>query len=91
MSAAAITPYLFGGRCEDALNFYRQALGAEVDMMRYSESPEPTPPGALGAVDSSSALTLPHRWPTAPIASDPSSSGAEGRSRGIPLLLAAGA
>src|SRR3954453_2703540 len=38
----------FDGRCEEALNFYRAALGAEVlMMMRNSESPEPPPPGSL--------------------------------------------
>jgi PhnB protein len=44
-----IQPYLFfGGRCEEAIEFYRKALGAEVDMvMRYKDSPEPTPPGML--------------------------------------------
>jgi PhnB protein len=36
-------PYLFfEGRTEEALNFYRQALGAEVQMMmRYNQSPDP--------------------------------------------------
>lgn len=45
----AITPYLFfSGRCEEALQFYKQALGAQVEMiMRYSESPDPMPPGML--------------------------------------------
>jgi PhnB protein len=45
----AITPYLFfSGRCEEALEFYSQALGARVDMvMRFNESPEPPPPGTL--------------------------------------------
>jgi PhnB protein len=45
----AIQPYLFlGGRCEEALEFYRRVLGAEVEMMiRYGESPEPAPPGML--------------------------------------------
>lgn len=40
-----VQPYLFfGGRCEEALEFYRAALGAEVEMlMRFKESPEPTP------------------------------------------------
>jgi PhnB protein len=40
-----VQPYLFfGGRCEEALDFYRAALGAEVQMlMRYNESPEPNP------------------------------------------------
>jgi PhnB protein len=49
MPGTAITPYLFfGGRCEEALAFYRNALGAEVGMlMRYDQSPEPAPPGML--------------------------------------------
>lgn len=44
-----IEPYLFfNGRCEEALNFYKTALNAEVQMMmRNSESPEPPPPGML--------------------------------------------
>ncbi|SIN76231.1 PhnB protein [Singulisphaera sp. GP187] len=51
MSGTAITPYLFfGGRCEEALEFYRKALGAEVELlMRFDESPEPPPPGMLQA------------------------------------------
>lgn len=51
MPDTTITPYLFfGGRCEEAINFYRTALGAEVEMlMRFNESPEPTPPGMLQA------------------------------------------
>jgi PhnB protein len=37
-----IQPYVFlEGRCDEAIAFYRQALGAEVKMlMRYKESPE---------------------------------------------------
>ena len=37
-----IQPYLFfDGRCDEAIAFYRQALGAEVIMlMRFGESPE---------------------------------------------------
>src|SRR5689334_12445818 len=40
-----VTPYLnFDGRCEEALNFYKKAVGAEVGMlMRYKESPEQCP------------------------------------------------
>ncbi len=51
MSATTITPYLFfAGRCEEALEFYRTRLDAEVEMlMRFSESPEPSPPGMLQA------------------------------------------
>ena len=38
----------FNGRCEEAIEFYKRALGAEVLMlMRNKESPEPTPPGML--------------------------------------------
>jgi PhnB protein len=44
-----IDPYLFfNGRCEEAINFYRAELGAELQMMmRNSDSPEPPPPGML--------------------------------------------
>jgi len=37
-----VQPYLsFEGRCEEAINFYKQALGAEVGMlMRFGESPD---------------------------------------------------
>lgn len=38
-------PYLdFNGRCEEAIEFYRQAVGASVDMlMPFKDSPEPMP------------------------------------------------
>ena len=44
-----VQPYLFfGGRCEEALEFYRSAVGAEIQMlMRFDESPKPMPPGVL--------------------------------------------
>jgi PhnB protein len=39
-----VQPYLFfEGRCQEAIDFYRQALGAEVQMvMRYKDSPVQT-------------------------------------------------
>jgi PhnB protein len=38
----------FDGRCEEAIDFYRRALGAEVAMlMRYKDSPEPCPEGMV--------------------------------------------
>ncbi len=45
-----VQPYLFfNGRCEEALEFYRTAIGAEVQMlMRFGESPEPHPGLAPG-------------------------------------------
>jgi len=44
-----VQPYLFfDGRCEEALEFYRRALGAEVTMlMRFKDSPEPPEPGMV--------------------------------------------
>lgn len=42
-----VEPYLFfEGRCEEAIDFYRGALGAEVEtIMRFKDSPEPPKPG----------------------------------------------
>lgn len=44
-----LQPYLiFEGRCEEAFEFYRDALGAESTMiMRYKDCPEPPPPGMV--------------------------------------------
>ncbi|HEX3659095.1 MAG TPA: VOC family protein [Pirellulales bacterium] len=44
-----IQPYLFfDGRCEEAIEFYRQAIGAEVQMlMRFKDSPEPCEEGMI--------------------------------------------
>ena len=44
-----LQPYLFfDGRCDEALDFYKKALGAEVLMlMRHKEAPTPPPPGTL--------------------------------------------
>ena len=46
-----LEPYLFfNGRCEEAIAFYKEALGAEVTLqMRMNEAPEPPPPGAVPA------------------------------------------
>ena len=47
MTKNIVEPYLFfGGRCNEALEFYRTSVGAQIDMvMRYKESPTPMPPG----------------------------------------------
>jgi PhnB protein len=44
-----VEPYLFfNGRCEEALEFYRSALGAKVTaLMRYKDSPDPIEPGMI--------------------------------------------
>ena len=38
-----VQPYLFfEGRCEEAIDFYRDALGAEVEtLMRFQDNPDP--------------------------------------------------
>jgi PhnB protein len=49
-----VQPYLFfDGRCEEALEFYKSALGAEVEMlMRFKDNPEPSanPAGSANKV-----------------------------------------
>jgi PhnB protein len=44
-----IQPYLFfEGRAEEAAEFYRRVLGAEVTMLlRYRDAPDPPPPGMI--------------------------------------------
>lgn len=44
-----VQPYLFfDGRCEEAIEFYRKAIGAEVQtLMRFKDSPDPLPPGMV--------------------------------------------
>jgi len=57
-----VQPYLFfEGRCEEAAEFYRKALGAEVTMlMRFKDSPEPPKPGMVppGAGDKVMHMSL---------------------------------
>ncbi|MCX7420004.1 MAG: VOC family protein [Planctomycetia bacterium] len=49
MEKATVQPYLFfGGGCDEAFEFYKTALHAKVGMvMRFNQSPRPTPPGML--------------------------------------------
>ena len=44
-----ILPYVsLHGRCEEAIGFYRKALGAELEMMlRFKDCPDPMPEGML--------------------------------------------
>lgn len=44
-----VQPYLyFHGRCEEAVEFYRTALGAEaIELMRFTDAPDPVPHGVL--------------------------------------------
>lgn len=49
MPNPSIQPYLFfAGRCEEALEFYKSAIDARVDMvMRFRDNPEPCQEGQL--------------------------------------------
>jgi PhnB protein len=57
-----VHPYLnFDGRCEEALTFYRKALGAEVTMlMRYKDAPKPDASSQCPAADPSKANLVMH-------------------------------
>jgi PhnB protein len=57
MSKKIIQPYVFfDGKCEEAIEFYKKALGANVNMlMRFKDSPEPPPPGC-GPVDGNKVM-----------------------------------
>ena len=50
-NSGKVEAYLFfDGRCEEAIEFYRKSLGAEVIMMmRFKESPEPPGEGCAPA------------------------------------------
>ena len=42
------TYLFFNGRCEEAIEFYKKILGAEVTMLvRFKDSPEPPQPGMV--------------------------------------------
>src|SRR5262249_44740806 len=86
-----IQPYLFfEGRCEEAAEFYRRAIGAEVLMlMRWKDSPEPPQPGmAPGSENKVMHMALKVGNSTV-LASDGNSAGkAEFRSFALSLTVA---
>ncbi len=57
-----VQSYLFfDGRCEEAINFYKKTLGAEVGMlMRWKDSPDPrmAMPGAIPRISSTSGFSI---------------------------------
>lgn len=73
-----VQPYLFfDGRCEEAVEFYRSALGAEVTMlMQFKDSPVPQEPGMVppGAEDKLMHMSF-HIGDTTVLASDGRCSG----------------
>ncbi len=51
MKNSIVQPYVFfDGKCEEAIEFYKKALGANVVLlMRFNDSPESPPPGCAPA------------------------------------------
>jgi len=78
----------FEGRCEEALEFYRRAVGAEVTaLMRFKEMPEPAPPGMMPPGSENKVLHCSFRiGDTELMASDGGCGGAAGF-QGISLTL----
>ena len=58
-----VQPYLFfDGRCEEAVEFYQKALGAEVTMlMRFKDSPGPLEPGMVAPDDGDKVMHMSFR------------------------------
>jgi PhnB protein len=56
--ATTINPYVtFDGNCEEAANFWAEALGAKAEIMRMGDSPMPVPPEAKNRVMHASIKT----------------------------------
>jgi len=86
-----VQPYLFfEGCCEEALEFYRTAAGAEIEaMMRIGDSPEPPPEGMVPPGSERKIMHASFRiGKTTLMASDGNCSGAP-RFKGMALSLQA--
>jgi len=93
-SIGVVQSYLFfNGRCDEAVEFYRKALGAEVQLtMRYKESPEPPPPGMIPAGWENKVMHTSFRiGETLVMASDGCSEGAKFEGFSLSLSLPAAA
>ena len=83
-----VQPYLmFNGRCEEAIEFYKKAIGAKVEMMmRFKEAPEgQCAPGSENNIMHSCLLI----GDTAVMASDGMSNGKPPEFKGFSLALKA--
>lgn len=86
-----VEPYLFfDGRCEEAIEFYRKAIGAEVTaLMRYQDSPEPPPPGAVQPGSENKVMHANLRIGDSTVMASDDCSGAQVRPQGFSLTLIA--
>lgn len=84
-----VQPYLFfDGRCEEAMDFYRQALGAKIEMlMRYQDSPDPPPPGMVPPGMEDKVMHASIRIGDSIVMASDDCSGAQSGFRGIQLSL----
>jgi PhnB protein len=75
-----VQSYLFfDGRAEEAVDFYRKAIGAEVTMlMRFKDSPDPPPPGMVPPGSESKVMHMSFR------VGDTEVMGSDGRCQGKP-------
>jgi len=83
-----VQPYLnFNGRCEEAIEFYKSALGAEVQMlMRFKNNPEPPPGGVTPGTEEKVMHASLRIGDTLVMASDGGCKG-DGKFKGISLSL----
>ncbi|NLD68376.1 MAG: VOC family protein [Limnobacter sp.] len=87
-----VDPYLnFEGRCEEAIEFYRGAVGAELEvLMRYKEMPEPRDPGMVNPENENKVMHAEMRIGDSKLMlSDGDCAGTSSRFQGISLTITA--
>ncbi len=84
-----VEPYLFfEGRCEEAVEFYRRVLGAEVTMLlRFKDSPEPPPPGMLPSGSESKVMHTSFRLGETTVMASDGRCGGQPSFQGVALSL----
>lgn len=84
-----VQPYLnFDGRCEEAIEFYKKAVGARVDMMmRYKENPEPSSAGPVAPGSDNKILHSAFRIGASTIMASDGYNHGESRFRGFSLTI----
>jgi PhnB protein len=83
---------MFNGRCEEAIEFYRKALGAQVTMMmRFKENPEPMADGCAGgpAPDPNSIMHASFKIGETEVMASDGMGGGKPEFKGISLSLSA--
>jgi PhnB protein len=86
-----VTPYIyFDGRTEEALEFYKQALGAQVEMlMRFKDSPDSPPPGTVPPGSENKVMHASFRIGDSRLMASDGSCGGTTKFQGISLSLSA--